>query len=344
MQDERQICSIINENLLKNIEVQGGGIEDIPKLAISGRINITEGTLVEPLENVPVEPTSILEDMESADSLNDEKDNEEDCETLAEESVDTLSKANEDNDLSDEVENEEDNEEQNNCSEELEIEENGETMEHNEVFTVDDIIEETPTTVVCRPEVYSSEDVVEETPATAVCSPNVAVSDVAAEDNDKPNEEQIEEERRARREFAYKLSNLETLPIRKSEGQISIESLIEECGVTETSDARLDRAEGVEVVSLTSPWIVQKLVSYGCGRLDLGLLVNNGDVSRKANKLFIIGAGDVSLYLQGELDCAIECDYITAYAYLQLHAIGISVHCPVIILNDRMSLRGGYQI
>ncbi len=323
MQDAKLICSIINEKLLENVEVQGGGIDDLQKRSNVNREKSvsTEKALVSPCTDNPIDAVSISENAELVEGQEAE-DSDSTCEVFDE--GDIPSSEAKDDDLHEEDETVDKMDlEHNNGSAELEIEENGEAMENKEEFTVDDIIEETSSIVVCRPENHQG--------------------DVVVAENNGSRGEQIETERRARREFAYKLSNLETLPIRKSDNQMTIEGLLEECGVTETSEVNLDRTEGVEVVSLTATQIVQKLAEYGCDKLDLSLLMNNGVVSRKANKLFIIAAGDVSLYSQGDIDSSIKCDYITAYAYLQLHAIGIKVQCPVILLNDRMGLRGGYQ-
>lgn len=206
------------------------------------------------------------------------------------------------------------------CSEECKIEENVEEMDNNIEITFDDIIEENATTVVCAPiETENS--------------------------NEQGLEQELAEKTRITeiKKLCCQLSSLEKLPLRKVDGdQLSIEGLIEELGVTQTFPS-LPIREGEELVSLNVLSITDAIADYGCSSLDLGLLKNNRAFSRKANRLFILGAGDVSRYFDKGLNCGVKCDYITAHAYLQLYAVGVKVDCPYVILCDRMALFGGYQ-
>lgn len=282
MTDVKQICNAISDELINNIEIHGGGIDEFDR-----DVNT-------PTSNCRAEELAQTPTKEEVDVIEVEKacDNIKESESVI-------------------------------CSEERKIEENVEEMDNNiEIIeiTCDDIIEENATTVVCAP--------IE-----------------ADNSNEQELEQGLAEKSRITeiKKLCCQLLSLEKLPLRKVDGdQLSIEGLIGELGVTQTFPS-LPIIEGEELVSLNVLSITDAIVDYGCSSLDLGLLKNNRAFSRKANKLFVLGAGDVSRYFDKGLDCGVKCDYITAHAYLQLYAVGVKVDCPYVILCDRMALVGGYQ-
>lgn len=186
-------------------------------------------------------------------------------------------------------------------------------------------------------EIFAEEDnIIEETPRIVVCSPAT----------EEQNPEQLNLEDCANFSYLEKLFK---------DKKAEIEKLLEKCGITETfanlsdvpNDENSPNVNYDNVVSLTAPWIMQKMVDWGCVSLDLNLLKGNTTVSQKAEKLFIMGAGDVSQY-DIPTNRTVICDYITAQAYLQLRSIGVNVKAPNnsepnIILNDRMQNRGGFE-